>query len=300
MPDITRALKVNGPEGSYNTPTSSIRNLYNAAATTQAEDYDKIMGGYDSLQQNARTRTNQGYIPLSPQFQQYSPNYSYSRSADLGKNISGLQNFADTGGYSEGDISNIRERGISPIRSIYANAQNNLRRQKVLSGGYSPNYGAVSAKLARDSSSQIGDITTKVNADIAQMIASGKLAGLNSLSPVLGHENDAINNARNQNETAKLENERYNTDQVNKTNVLNKQLESQNTEQNTNDELNAVHGKQSLYGTTPALTNMFAQQVLANNQQNMQAVQTANAIKNQRSQIGLNLVNSQLGTPRFG
>lgn len=117
--------------------------LYNTAVEQQAKDYDSIMSGY------------KGFNSSQP-----------------------MQNFGElaaTGGYSEADKSNIRERGISPIRSIYASANRDVDRQKAIQGGYSPNYGAVKAKMARDLSSQIGDQVTNVNATLAQNIAQNRI-----------------------------------------------------------------------------------------------------------------------------
>lgn len=272
---MTRPLPRNPLQPSSSAP--GLSNVYDAATTQQAQDYDDIMRGYDDLLKTTKSDRSR-YTSLNPATSSYFQVPAYSRSADLNTAIGGLKDFSRTGGYSEGDISNIRERGISPIRSIYANAQRNLARQKVLQGGYSPNYGAVSARMARDLSSQIGDITTRVNADVAQMIASGKLAGLQSLSPVVSRENELINQTKQKQGDVKRE-------------ALYKNADERNRLANT--ELAALSGKQSLYGTTPALSQTFANQVLANNSQKMQAVQTANAIKNQRANLGINLL--QLG-----
>lgn len=96
--------------------------------------------------------------------------------------IGGYQNFANTGGFSPQDIQDIRARAIGPTRSIYSSAQSNIDRQRALQGGYSPNYTAATAKMARDLSQQISDANVNANASIAQMIQQGKLAGLGGLS----------------------------------------------------------------------------------------------------------------------
>jgi hypothetical protein len=281
---------------------SPLRNVYDAAATTQAEDYDNIMRGYDDILSTSRNRQNQGlnYVPINPVFSQQFKPTEYSRSGDLDTAISGLKGVANTGGYSDSDVQNIRERSISPIRSIYSSAQEGLRRNKVLQGGYSPNYGAVSAKMARDASSQIGDITTKVNADIAQMIASGRMAGLNSLASTTGRENELINTNNVRNNEMMVETDLNNTNEQRRVNTLNSTGRMNANNESVNDQMGALQGRTSLYGTTPALTNTFANQVLSNNQQNIQAATTANTIKNQRANIGLNLVQNQLGIPRVG
>jgi hypothetical protein len=153
--------------------------LYNTAVGQQATDYGNIMKGYQNL----------------------SSSPGYQNTANL----------AQTGGYSDADQAAIRERGISPIRSIYASAQQNVDRNKALQGGYSPNYGAVQAKMSRDMSTQIGDQTTKVNADLAQNIAQNKM----QMAP---------------------------------------QFAAQAAQ--------PLQNQQSLYGTTPALSNLFGNQAL--------------------------------------
>lgn len=122
---------------------SPLEQIYKKGTETQAEDYSRIMQGYRDL-------------PSSPAFQ----------------NIAGL---AQTGGYSPTDISNIRERGISPIRSIYAGAQREMERGRALQGGYSPNLPAVRAKMAREMSESISGRTTDINAQLAQQIAQNRM-----------------------------------------------------------------------------------------------------------------------------
>jgi len=117
--------------------------LYNTAVNQQANDYSNIMQGYKDLSS--------------------SPGYA------------NVANLAQTGGYSDSDQANIRERGISPIRSIYASANRDVDRQKAIQGGYSPNYGAVKAKMAREMSDQVSNATTNVNATLAQNIAQNKM-----------------------------------------------------------------------------------------------------------------------------
>jgi len=298
------------PESNPGANGSPIRSVYDAAATQQAGDYDSIMSGYDSLLNRSKSgqgQSNLNYIPINPVFQGQLQGTPYQRSSELNTALTGLEDYSRTGGYSDADIGNIRERAISPIRSIYSSAQEGLRRNKVLQGGYSPNYGAVSAKMARDASSRIGDITTNANAQIAQMIASGKLSGLQSLGSVAGRDNELSNAANVRNTDLQNQVSLMNSDEQRRVDDINRQMRQyideanqRSEQQNTSNELSALQGKSSLYGTTPALTQTFGNQVLANNAQNMQAVTTANQIKTQRANLGLNLVNSQLGASRMG
>lgn len=135
--------------------------LYNTAVEQQAGDYSSIMQQYKNLAN--------------------------------GPAMANLGELASTGGYSEGDKANLRERGLGPIRSIYSSANRDVDRQKAIQGGYSPNYGAVKAKMARDLSTSIGDQVTKVNAGIADSVANNRvgLAGTYAnaqLQPVQGQQ----------------------------------------------------------------------------------------------------------------
>ena len=289
-------------------PANNMSSAYDAATSEQAQNYDDMMGRYDNILNNPSNKVSPlNYVPINSVFNRNLQGTQYNRSNDLNTAITGLSDYSKTGGYSDSDINNIRERSISPIRSIYDSAQRGLNRQKVLQGGYSPNYGALTAKMARDSSSQIGDLTTRVNADIAQMVASGKLSGLNSLGNVASRDNELMNQASRYNTDLQNQIELMNTEEQKRVEGLNNQrrleVEGLNNAailQNNNTEMNALQGKTSLYGTTPALTQTFGNQVLQNNAQNLQAIQTANVIKNQRANTGLNLIQSQLNRPIGG
>lgn len=139
--------------GATGTSGGTPESLYGTATQQGAEDYSSIMQGYKDL----IAKNNQ-------------PNSEYSSA------VTNLGDLAKTGGYSEGDKSDIRARGISPIRSVYSSAMQNVDRQRSLSGGYSPNYGAVQAKMARDLSSTISDKNTDINATIAQNVAGNRTA----------------------------------------------------------------------------------------------------------------------------
>ena len=115
-----------------------------------------------------------------PQAQEMWNNYKTATDLgfkDYGHLMGGFENFQKTGGYSPQDISSIRARSVSPIRSIYANANREVDRGKALSG-YSPNYNASKAKMAREQSYALSDAQTGVESNLAQMINQGKQFGL--------------------------------------------------------------------------------------------------------------------------
>lgn len=224
--------------------------IYQSAMAQSAGDYDSVMNQYKSLGDKAGSTPSQrlNYSPISPQFTEFQP----------GSDNKYLKDFAETGGYSDEDIGNIRARAISPIRSIYDSANKNLLRQKNLQGGYSPNLGAVQAKMARESSNLIGEHTTNANADIARMVQGGKLAGATALAPL-----EAQEAARRQHVSD------TNANISNSANIFNAQMPLQygqfNASQDDNDFnriLETIKGQQSTYGTTPAIASTFGNQVL--------------------------------------
>lgn len=288
------------PASWMNPTTAPTGNPYSAAVSQQAGDYDKIMGNYESLFKTGRENRAQSQSQFSPlsartvDFQGASP---YAPTQDFTNLKSKLTENSETGGYSGEEISNLRARGISPIRAIYAAALRNLSRQKNVTGGYSPNYGALQAKLAREQSSQIGEQTIRANADIADRQASGRQAAISQLSPLVGRENELSNsvtqsNAQGQQRVAELNAaEGSNVDKINAQMAM--EAERLNREGATNafqQQLGATQGMQSLYGTTPALTQTFGNQMLASNAQNLQGQQAVSGAAQNRANTGLNMI----------
>jgi len=222
-------------------------NLYGAGVQQNAEDYDAIMKGYQNL---ASTPSQQ----IQPQ--QYTPSqYQYQPSSSLTGAISNLAGLAQTGGYSEGEKADIRARGISPIRSIYAGAMRDVNRQRGLQGGYSPNYGAVRAKMAREMSDLVSGRTTDINAQLAQSIAGNRLAAASPYASAAGQESALASQYGQANQQLMNEAQRYNIESP---------IEAQkfNISQDLQRQLAALSGKSSLYGTTPALASLFGNQAL--------------------------------------
>lgn len=232
----------------------SITDAYGSSVDRADKDYDRIMTGYQDLALKNK------FTPIS-----------YASSPDIQSALASLKNFSTTGGYSDSDIFNIRERDISPIRSIYASAKQNLDRQRIISGGYSPGYAAAIAKMARESSAQIGDITTKVNANLAENIASNKLAGSQAFGSLGSSEAGRT-----------LDTSKFNESEQD--NYLNR-------------DLSILDAQRGLYGTTPALANMFGQQVLSANQQSEQSRQFD---QSQAQSAALSLIGKKYATSTYG
>lgn len=100
--------------------------------------------------------------------------------------FSGFQQFAQTGGFSPEDLANIRARAVSPVRATYANAQREVNRQRAIQGGYSPGFGVLQARMAREQGQTTSDAATNAEAGIAEMVQKGKLAGLQGMASTEG------------------------------------------------------------------------------------------------------------------
>lgn len=242
----------------------ALQNRYNVSADQSEKDYGNIQNGYQSfLQQAGNPNSYSGYSGyqnfanggrdsvLNPQ--------GLSAITDA---IGGYHNFADTGGYSPTDVAAIRARAQGPIRSAYDSASQNIDRQRNLQGGYSPNYGALQTKLARDSSQQMADAQTGVEASLADQIRQGKLAGLSGLSNLGGMQ----------------ENAGLQLDQANNANRLSGLGGLTSIDVNRlGNTLNGLQGMTSAYSATPGQTNMYGNQLNQSNTNltNIQQLQQA-------------------------
>ena len=231
-------------------PTQSAFSTQNTTFNTQANpaepnsDYNKIMQGYRNLASSAANSTAPNFnLPINIP--------TYQTTGDYNNAIQNLQGLSQNGGYSAQNIADLRARGVSPIRAAYGNAQEDIARQRTLQGGYSPNFTAASAKMAREMSSQMADQVTNVNAGIAQNQAANKLAASVPLASTTAGEQANRNqfglesaNMQNQYGLAKL----------------NAQMQAYEIPLQT--QLAALGGETSLYGTTPATTNMTGNNAL--------------------------------------
>lgn len=286
-----------GQSPTWTSPTSRpggmapSQGAYSAAVTQQGGDYDTLMGNYGNLYSKAMGGANGA--ELKPMEAKITP-ASYNRTGDFGNAINKARDFSETGGYSDDDIGAFRGRGLAPIRSIYATALNNLKRQRSLSGGYSPNFGAIQAKMARDQSSQIGQHTLDLNAKIAEQVQAGKLAGLGQYGNMSQAEQGMIQNTNSQNATMGS-----NVSQFNAKMLADMQLANEANKGNYMQQaLSANNAAANLYGTTPALVNTFGNQVLQSNAQKLQGQQAEASIRQNAANTGTPLSTPTLVKPR--
>lgn len=201
---------------------------YTRAADQSFNDYNDIMNRYRGLASEGVTKNQPGLERVN-----------YNRNPEMNEAFGGYRNFMNTGGYSAEDIANMRARGVSPIRASYQNALNEVDRQKNLSGGYSPNAGALRASMARSQGGQMADAVQNVNAQLAEAIQKGKMFGTEGMGNLSVQD---LNFAQN----AALANQRAGID-IARENLMDPRM-------------SAVSGMANLYGTTPGAANMFGNQ----------------------------------------
>lgn len=307
----TFTAAANTQASDYDTIMAGYKNLAAASANNPI-----TAGVATNAQTSAPTPISAGpaatFNTITPQTTQY------EQSGDVSNSLSDLSNLAATGGYTDAGIQEIRARDTSPIRSIYSNAQQNIERSKALNGGYSPNYAAATAKLSRDEASEIGDTVVNANAGIAQNVASNKIAATPAYAAASASANaaktaadqknaDIINQANALNSQGRLQADEFNIGEGTGVNEFNSAATAANDQANANrttstSQFNvqealdaakasrattsdALKGATTLYGTTPALTNTFGNQVV----QAAQLGQNQQSINNQKTNIFGNL-----------
>ena len=189
--------------------------------------------------------------------------------SDPFRSYGGFSEFANTGGFSEGDIANMRARGVSPVRAAYANAEREVGRQRSLQGGYSPNAIAAQVKMAREGGQAAADAIQNVEAGIAQQRQQGRLAGLTGMSGIEGQRLGADVDLSKFNVGMDFEGQKYNADAQARAAAANasagesaayRALQARGADMD--DRFRALGGMTSLLGTTPGMSNMFGSQVL--------------------------------------
>jgi len=223
-------------------------NRYINAADRANADYDSITSGYRDYIDRARNISGdvrEGYAGLANGSNNaaWDPEFRGGVSHALG----GYRDFAETGGFTPQGLRDIRARAISPTRAVYSNAQDELNRARALGGGSMNNYGAVSAKLARDVSQQVSDANVNANAGIAQMVQQGRLAGLQGeggLSLGAQDRDTAMSALNNQTRLAGLSG----MSDVDKTRLAGEDA--------------GLRGLSGMYSATPGAANMYGNQYL--------------------------------------
>lgn len=248
------SIIVNKPNTPAPAPKPNVFSAYSGSIPQTASDYDTIMKNFQDLYSkagsiqlpNVTAGTGQAVKP------------DYTTTPDVKASTANLANIAQTGGFAPGDLENIRARSISPIRSIYANAQRELQRSRALQGGYSPGFATAQARMAREMADQIAEKTTAAEAGIGEMVQRGKLTGAQGYAGAASGEAGRL--------AGIAESAAGGQNAMTQFNLANK-LRSDELNRSSlflpwNQQLEATRGMQGLYGTTPALANTFGNQAL--------------------------------------
>src|SRR5688572_19073851 len=135
------------------------------------------------LGENLRTGVLEPNVNM---FRNYFTDAANRQSVDYGNIMGQYQDFAKTGGFSGQDLASIRSRALSPTRAVYSNALRNVARQRTLQGGYSPGYGTLMSRFAREQGQGISDAATNAEAQIAQLVNQGKQFGVQGQQSLYG------------------------------------------------------------------------------------------------------------------
>jgi hypothetical protein len=268
------------------TPTNTEQELapvsqeLNSAATKarnqQTADYSNIMGGYQDFTKNLGGPTKFSFQNVkADRPAELGESYGYLREA-----MPGYRDFAQTGGYSPTDIQELRARGVAPIRAAYGNTVRELDRARALGGnGGAPNYIAAASRAQRDLPGQQADALTTVNAGLADAIRQGKMFGLGGMT-----NTGSIMGGLSSQEASRM----LQAAMANQAADIQTQGMGEQSLQNLRaNQLAALSGQTSLYGTTPAMAATFGNQALNAYGQRLGAEQN-------RLGMGVNLIGQQL------
>ena len=250
------------PDGSI---SYSPQNMYNSSLPQSARDYDRIMQGYQGVMNRARAgNPNTGNLrnTINTELSRgpiESSNVQYNPTADVTGALKTLQGYSQDGGYTDADVADLRARGISPIRSVYANAERNLKRQRSLQGGYAPGMAAATTRMAREMSQQLADRVTDVNASIASQRAAGRRDMAGAYGNLASSESGRFLETDTRNADRRLDAARTNAGV--RTSLLNNLSQVEELEGRPQREaLAALEGMRGLYGTTPAQPALYGSQ----------------------------------------
>jgi len=269
-------------ESIFSGVSNQFQDAYNQAVERQTQDYGNIMSAYENFRKNLGGPTRFNFERVRAERPaELGEAYGYLREA-----MPGYREFAETGGYSPTDIQELRARGISPIRAAYGNTMMQLDRARALGGDAgAPNYIAALSRAQRELPEQLAEAMTGVNAQLAQDIRQGRLAGLagitnvgSTMGSLSSQEAARMLQAALANQSADLQAQ---------------QLAEQSLQNLRATELAALGGQSSLYGTTPGMAATFGNQAL-------DAWRTRAGMEQARNQFGLGLLDAQLrgyGTP---
>lgn len=252
-------------ENEFTPISQNFMNNYNRSVEQDTADRANIMGGFQNYMKNAKF----SFKPVTAERPaELGEAYGYLREA-----MPGYREFASTGGYSPQDIQELRARSTNPVRAAYGNTMMELNRARSLGGnGGATNYIAAASRAQRDLPQQLADAQTNINAQLADQIRQGRLAGLSGIESVGGKIGGLSSDEAGRQLQAALAN--------------------QGADLQTQQMANAAQqfglsGQAGLYGTTPGMSSMFGNQALS-------AYNARLGMEQARNQFGLSALDAQL------
>lgn len=273
-----RAFQPSPLEGESRTYFENLQNQSNQANDQARADYGNMMGDFRNLYSSIS-----GSKPMSFNWErvnadrpaELNESYGYLREA-----MPGYREFAKTGGYSDTDQQELRARGMEPIRSAYSGAIRDIDRSRALGGaGGSANYIAARSKAQRELPGQMADAMTGVNANLAEQIRQGKLAGLAGISGIGSTMGGLSSDEAGRILQANLANSQGGLQAAGMTYGA--------QQDKIRNQLATLAGQNSLYGTTPGMASMFGNQA-------MNAMGQRIGLEANRNNFGLGLIDANL------
>jgi hypothetical protein len=93
-----------------------------------------------------------------------------------------FRNLMNTGGYTQGELGDIRSAGNRQIPSFFANLRDRMQTAQNATGGYSPGYSSGMAALARDMAHKGQEAALDTELGISDRVRQGKLTGAEALN----------------------------------------------------------------------------------------------------------------------
>jgi hypothetical protein len=169
----------------YGGMEQTLLNLWNDERDKNKVTYGKELGGYSNLADtggwNADDSSN--IEDIINQYMGIAKTGGVDATGMARMRGNGVfDEFAKTGGYSEGDISNIRQRSNAVIPSFFGAMKDNLDRMNTVQGGYSPGYTYQASKMGRDAGRSAAEQALNTETTIKDKVNTGREWGATSLS----------------------------------------------------------------------------------------------------------------------
>lgn len=172
------ATNYGGPSGSafsyLNAPTyDEPYTGYQDFAKTGGVDLSKPISTYDSLQSNPIDQS--GIDSSISNLNNFAATGGVTADEMSQLNRPLFDEFEQTGGYSAGDIANIKKEGNATIPSFYSGLQDTLDRQRA-SSGYGPGFSDANQALTRQAAQETGNQDVSTNINISNAVRQGRMA----------------------------------------------------------------------------------------------------------------------------